>query len=522
MNKERIGNFLRELRLSKKSENGKPWSQKNLINEFDKVYDLEVSEKAVSDWELGKCLPEIDKLSYLAELYNVTIDEILDGERYVEKDYKREYVLANENWGSLFNEKGHLYNIRQKEIIKINKRFKELLIKKVNKDITKSEILEFKFLFEHFYMLSQHGYKNSKTEVNDEYVKLIEEINNKLLKFKDSKLEEKLFEVSKLIVPTNEVNIKLTELIDDMIPTNSNIGKRFKMLEWWEKDMLLMTIQKGELLKYDPSEHGSYNLKRDEDLHGKPFNKDERIKEAIKYMIDNGACINSQFLNIIIKKKEKLRIIDELERLYLLCKKPLECPYEDENNVEYVKYYENTRKNRYIVNNRYLNSSLNFLNLNDEELYEFIWKYDPNNLPHELIIKLSNCFKIDTTREFKYILADFKSRSSFRLSPWIEYRKKEDEIEVGTKKLKRLEKLLYSGDIYYTNIKDEYIGGDDFESMMNYFEYLKSLISLDELKNKRDKKKTKELRENIDSYTLEDIRNIYLKEEVREDVSTNE
>ena len=57
---------------------------------------------------------------------------------------------------------------------------------------------------------------------------------------------------------------------------------------------------------------------------------------------------------------------------------------------------------------------------------------------------------------------------------------------------------------------------------MSYFEYWKSLISLDELKNKRDKKKTKELRENIDSYTLEDIRNIYLKEEVREEVSTNE
>lgn len=58
--------------------------------------------------------------------------------------------------------------------------------------------------------------------------------------------------------------------------------------------------------------------------------------------------------------------------------------------------------------------------------------------------------------------------------------------------------------------------------MMECFEYWKSLVSLDELKKMRDKVKTKELLENLSSYSLEDIRSIYLKEDVVEEDERNE
>ena len=152
MNKKKIGMFLKKLRLSKVDSIGKNWSQEYLSNKFYEV-DLNVSMKAISDWENGKTIPELEKLLYLSELYDVSIEEILDGEKYTNKDFYKEYIFANENWFKFFTEKDDIYTIRQKEIIKVNKRFKVLLIKKINREETRIEEEEFKFLFEHFYML---------------------------------------------------------------------------------------------------------------------------------------------------------------------------------------------------------------------------------------------------------------------------------------------------------------------------------------------------------------------------------
>lgn len=89
---------------------------------------------------------------------------------------------------------------------------------------------------------------------------------------------------------------------------------------------------------------GARYLKSYEDSHEKSFDKDECVRDAIRYMINNGACYNKQFLNVIKKKKIKKRIIDEIEELYLLCKKPLECSYRDENCNVHTKYYVNNKK----------------------------------------------------------------------------------------------------------------------------------------------------------------------------------
>lgn len=69
MNQEKIGKFITECR-----------KQKNLTqNELaDK---LGITDKAISKWENGRCMPDISLLEELCSILDVTINELLSGER---------------------------------------------------------------------------------------------------------------------------------------------------------------------------------------------------------------------------------------------------------------------------------------------------------------------------------------------------------------------------------------------------------------------------------------------------------
>ena len=73
MEQKKIGLFLKELR-----------KEKNLTQE---VLDekLNVSNRTVSRWETGSNMPDISLLVELSEFYQVSIPEIIDGERKSEK-----------------------------------------------------------------------------------------------------------------------------------------------------------------------------------------------------------------------------------------------------------------------------------------------------------------------------------------------------------------------------------------------------------------------------------------------------
>lgn len=68
MNQEKIGNFIRELRIKR------GMSQKDLAK------DLCVSVAAISKWENGRNLPDISNLNAIAEIFQVSLTEILNGE----------------------------------------------------------------------------------------------------------------------------------------------------------------------------------------------------------------------------------------------------------------------------------------------------------------------------------------------------------------------------------------------------------------------------------------------------------
>lgn len=61
-----FGNYLYQLR-----------KENNLTQRFV-AYQLDVSDKAVSKWEMGKSKPDLDKLKLLSTLYNVSLNDLLE------------------------------------------------------------------------------------------------------------------------------------------------------------------------------------------------------------------------------------------------------------------------------------------------------------------------------------------------------------------------------------------------------------------------------------------------------------
>jgi len=73
LEQRKIGSFLKELRKEKRL------TQEQLAEK------LNVSGRTVSRWETGSNMPDISLLVELAEFYEVSIPEIIDGERKSEK-----------------------------------------------------------------------------------------------------------------------------------------------------------------------------------------------------------------------------------------------------------------------------------------------------------------------------------------------------------------------------------------------------------------------------------------------------
>ena len=73
MNQEKIGKFIGEVR----KEKGLKQSQ---LAEM-----LGVTSKTISRWETGKYMPDLSLFTDISKILNVTINEILQGERLIKK-----------------------------------------------------------------------------------------------------------------------------------------------------------------------------------------------------------------------------------------------------------------------------------------------------------------------------------------------------------------------------------------------------------------------------------------------------
>ena len=74
MNQEKIGQFIKKIR------------EENKLTQKELADRLGVTYQAVSKWENGKNVPDISIIKEMSKMFNIDIDEILDGEK---KDKKK-------------------------------------------------------------------------------------------------------------------------------------------------------------------------------------------------------------------------------------------------------------------------------------------------------------------------------------------------------------------------------------------------------------------------------------------------
>lgn len=83
MDQNKIGTYIKELRL------------KNNLSQSDLAKKLSVTNQAISKWENGRGIPDIEMLKQLSEIFNVNVDDLLNGEAKAEKKSYKKYVLLS-------------------------------------------------------------------------------------------------------------------------------------------------------------------------------------------------------------------------------------------------------------------------------------------------------------------------------------------------------------------------------------------------------------------------------------------
>ena len=97
MNQEKIGKFIAKVR-----------KEKNMTQQ-ELAEKLNVTDRAISHWENGRRLPDISLLKELGDVFNVTIDEIINGERITEKNQKK---LLNDSMIEIYTSRKKIENLQ--------------------------------------------------------------------------------------------------------------------------------------------------------------------------------------------------------------------------------------------------------------------------------------------------------------------------------------------------------------------------------------------------------------------------
>ena len=77
MNQEKIGRLIAECRKEKR------------LTQSELAERLGVTDKSVSKWENGKCLPDVSLYKQLCEILGITLNEFFSGEKIQEENYKQ-------------------------------------------------------------------------------------------------------------------------------------------------------------------------------------------------------------------------------------------------------------------------------------------------------------------------------------------------------------------------------------------------------------------------------------------------
>ena len=446
----RVGKFLKTLR----EELG--LTQVQLAQNV--LEDGGYSDALISKWERGQCLPNIDDMKMLANYFGVSVDEILNGARNKKEDFGKKYFIYNNDWMSRYKT-DDLYDIREKQELLIETRFKELLEKMVSDGLTFAEDKEFDFIITHFYQIflpaieckDEDAYRNS---FNGPCV-WIEDVNYfgevipgglidiKFEIYKQSALmhslsvDEKVWEINKKFVFTKRQAVQrdISDVIDD---AEDKLRERMLTLTELEKDILLAMFQTINVTNC----YGMSHLNIYEKKFKRKYNEEQLTKHAIKILIESGAKLNNDLLQYWRVTTSSYNIVSVLEDLQKQYKRPLLVPIFEEGKYHYFTV-ENTEHNRKKMG--LINETLKF---------------------------------------------DMKDYS-------------------------RLEERLYGGQKTIQIPFKSLVGGYSEEGIFIFARSQILNLSLSDYMSKRDDKKTKELLQNLERLSLSEIREIYFQAEFR-------
>lgn len=82
MDQEKVGKYIKEIRI------------KNHLTQKEFADKLGVTFQAVSKWENGKNIPDISLIKEISKMFNVNIDEILDGEKKQKNKNNLFYIVG--------------------------------------------------------------------------------------------------------------------------------------------------------------------------------------------------------------------------------------------------------------------------------------------------------------------------------------------------------------------------------------------------------------------------------------------
>lgn len=356
-----MGKFLKSLREEK------GLTQIQLSSELIGGY----SDAAISKWERGVSLPNIDDLKRLAEYFGVTVDEILNGTRNEETDFAKKYFICNEEWMYQYKV-DDLYHIREEQELLIETRFKELLRKMVDSGLSANEDKEFDFIVSNFYQIfvpaveskNEEEYVGSGLELNiwvddlnyfsavfpEGFTGIKFEIYRQALLMHNCSIEEKVWEAGKKFIYTRRQNI--WQDINDAIDDNEDVVRsRILKLDDFEKDILLAAIQKINVIS-------TYNPKTYLRLYHREYDEEQLTKRAIRLLIECGARLNKELLGYWRIINIPYKIVDNLVDLHKKYKSPLLFAVREDNVVHFFTA-DNTKKNRKFLGKEYSSDNFN-------------------------------------------------------------------------------------------------------------------------------------------------------------------
>ena len=358
MDKTAVGKFLKNLR----EEKGLTQIQlsSNLIGGY--------SDAAISKWERGASLPNIEDLKWLADYFDVTVDEILNGTKNKEIDFEKKYFICNGKWMLKYNS-DDLYRIREEQELLIETRFKFLLRKMAEHGLSSNEDKEFDFILNNFYQLflpaieskNEEAYRVPHMEpkiwvcdIEEFYSEVLPEglagikfeIYKQALQMYNCTIEEKVWEANKKFIFGKRQNI--CQDINDVIDVNEEaVRKRIQKLDDVEKDILLAALQIVNVKSV-------YNEEIYKKQYHREYDEEQLTKRAIKLLIECGAKLNQSLLGywkVIIASYSVVDVLIDLQKKY---KTPLLLSVFENNEYHYFTV-DNNKYNRSVLGKEYNN-----------------------------------------------------------------------------------------------------------------------------------------------------------------------